>query len=300
MIARCRALDHDTQHSAQSPAAGGVATLGILSDHPVTTLRGVGPSLGGKLADYGVYSVEDLLYHLPLRYQDRTRVTPIGALVEGADVVIEGDVKLADIAYGRRRSLVVRLQDGTGTTSLRFFHFSAAQRNNLRPGTRLRCFGQVRRGSGGLEFYHPEYRTLDAGEVPVEESLTPVYPTTEGVGQNQWRKLCAQAVALLQRHQPRDLLGEAGPQRFDLVSALRYLHAPPPDASLSLLAEGRHPAQLRLALEELVAHNLSLQQLRDREQQQPAPTLPAKAEALNRFLAQLPFAPTGAQQRVMA
>ena len=299
MIARRWTLDHDTDPSPQTQTAGRLATLGILSDHPVTTLRGVGPSLGGKLADYGVYSVEDLLYHLPLRYQDRTRVTPIGALLEGADVVIEGEVKLADIAYGRRRSLVVRLQDGTGTTSLRFFHFSAAQRNNLRPGTRLRCFGQARRGSGGLEFYHPEYRALEEGEIQVEEALTPVYPTTEGIGQNQWRKLCAQAVALLQRHQPRDLLGTDGEQRFDLVSALRYLHAPPPDASLSLLAEGRHPAQLRLALEELVAHNLSLQQLRDREQEQPAPALPPEPEALNRFIELLPFSPTGAQQRVM-
>jgi len=300
IFARRRASDHDTHQHPRNQQQGGLTPLGILADHPVTTLRGVGPALGRKLSEYGVYSVEDLLYHLPLRYQDRTRVTPIGALSEGADVVIEGEVKVADIAFGRRRSLVVRLQDGTGTTSLRFFHFSAAQRNNLRAGTRLRCFGQARRGSSGLEFYHPEYRTITEDGEAVEENLTPIYPTTEGIGQNQWRKLCAQALDLLLQHQPRDLLPGGGSQTFDLVSALRYLHAPPPDASLALLAEGQHPAQLRLALEELVAHNLSLQQLRDREQAQPAPALPPNPDARTAFLSQLPFSPTAAQHRVMA
>jgi ATP-dependent DNA helicase RecG len=129
--------------------------MAAISQRPLQTLRGVGPSLAGKLADYGTHNVEDLLFHLPLRYQDRTRVTPIGALQVGAEVVVEGEVRLADIVFGRRRSLVVRLQDGTGTLTLRFFHFSAAQRNSLQPGTRLRCFGQARRGGSGLEMYHP-------------------------------------------------------------------------------------------------------------------------------------------------
>jgi ATP-dependent DNA helicase RecG len=137
---------------------------------PVQELRGVGPKLAGR--------VDDLLFHLPLRYQDRTRITPIAAAVEGADVVIEGEVRAADIVFGRRRSLVARLQDGSGTITLRFFHFSAAQKNNLRPGCRLRCFGQPRRGSSGLEIYHPEYRQVQEGEVLAEESLTPIYPTT--------------------------------------------------------------------------------------------------------------------------
>ena len=148
--------------------------MAAISQRSLQSLRGVGPKLARKLADYGMQSVEDLLFHLPLRYQDRTRVTPIGALQEGAEVVIEGEVRVADIAFGRRRSLVVRLQDGTGTVSLRFFHFSAAQRNNLQPGTRLRCFGQVRRGGSGLEVYHPEYRESAADDVEVEESLTPI------------------------------------------------------------------------------------------------------------------------------
>ena len=120
---------------------------------PVRELRGVGPKLAAKLAEYGVHRVEDLLFHLPLRYQDRTRVTPIGAAREGADLVIDGEVRAADVVFGRRRSLIARLQDGSGTLTLRFFHFSAAQKNALQTGTRLRCFGQVRRGASGCLLY---------------------------------------------------------------------------------------------------------------------------------------------------
>ena len=269
-----------------------------IADIPVRELRGVGPSLGQKLADYGVFRVEDLLFHLPLRYQDRTRITPIAAVREGADVVIEGEVRAADVVFGRRRSLVARIQDGSGTLTLRFFHFSAAQKHNLRPGARLRCFGQARRGGSGLEMYHPEYRSVNEVEAPVEEALTPIYPTTAGIGQNQWRKLCGQALAYLQRAQPRELL-PPGHHQYQLARALQYLHAPPPDAPQEMLREGRHPAQLRLALEELVAHNLSLHRLRERQQREGAPPLSPRPDRLQDFLDSLAFTPTGAQQRVL-
>jgi ATP-dependent DNA helicase RecG len=270
-----------------------------IADIPVRELRGVGPKLAEKLAGCGVCKVEDLLFHLPLRYQDRTRVTPIAAAREGDDAVIEGEVRAADVVFGRRRSLVARIQDGSGTLTLRFFHFSAAQKNHLRPGTRLRCFGQVRRGSTGLEMYHPEYRQLRDGENPVEATLTPIYPTTAGIGQHQWRNLCSQALLSLQRHPPRDLLPPGHTLAFDLAQALHYLHAPPPDAPQAQLREGSHPAQLRLALEELVAHHLSLQQLRDLQQSEPAPAMPPRERELRAFLDTLPFAPTKAQRRVL-
>ena len=259
----------------------------------------MGPRLAARLADYGVHQVEDLLFHLPLRYQDRTRVTPIAAAREGVDLVIEGEVRAADIVFGRRRSLVARIQDGSGTLTLRFFHFSAAQKNGLKAGTRLRCFGQVRRGSSGLEMFHPEYRSLEAAEHPVEQALTPIYPTTDGIGQNQWRNLCGQALARLRRDPPQDLLPpDCHP--YDLARALEYLHAPPPDAPQDLLREGQHPAQQRLALEELVAHNLSLQNLRQRQREEGAPALAPDAQQLAAFMATLSFTPTGAQQRVLA
>ena len=266
----------------------------------VQELRGVGPKLATRLADYGVRYLEDLLFHLPLRYQDRTRVTAIAAAREGADLVIEGEIRAADVVFGRRRSLVARIQDGSGTLTLRFFHFSAAQKNNLQPGTRLRCFGQVRRGGSGLEMYHPEYQQLQEETPPVEEALTPIYPTTSGIGQNQWRKLCDQALTYLQRERAVDLLPANENYPYDLTRALQYLHSPPPDASLELLREGKHPAQLRLALEELVAHNLSLHRLRERQQRDGAPALPSRKQALDNFLASLPFTPTDAQQRVLA
>ena len=265
----------------------------------VRELRGVGPRLAARLAEYGVHRVEDLLFHLPLRYQDRTRITPIAAAREGADVVIEGEIRAADVVFGRRRSLVARIQDGSGTLTLRFFHFSAAQKTGLAAGTRLRCFGQVRRGGSGPEMIHPEYRALGEGEPPVAEALTPIYPTTSGIGQNQWRNLCNQALARLQRWPPADLL-PAGHNPYDLGRALQYLHAPPPDAPQELLREGQHPAQQRLALEELVAHNLSLQQLRQRQQAAGAPVLAPDQTVQARFFASLPFEPTAAQSRVLA
>ena len=271
---------------------------GIAAD-PVTQLRGVGPKLADKLAEYGINRVEDLLFHLPLRYQDRTRITPIGAAREGQDLVIEGEVRVADIAYGRRRSLVVRLQDGSGTISLRFFHFSAAQKNNLTPGTRLRCFGQVRRGGSGFEMYHPEYRRVEEGQSSVEESLTPVYPTTSGIGQNQWRSLCEQAIRRLQGKPPADLLPAGHKFSYDLAAALHYLHTPPPDAPQQQLIDGDHPAQLRLALEELIAHNLTLQGLRQQQQLEGSPQLTADSHTVEAFLGSLPFEPTGAQRRVI-
>jgi len=275
-----------------------VTSSGI-ADSPVQELRGVGPKLAQKLADYGIFRVEDLLFHLPLRYQDRTRITPIAAVRDGDDVVIEAQVRAADVVFGRRRSLVARVQDGSGTMTLRFFHFSAAQKNNLRAGIRLRCFGQARRGGSGLEMYHPEYRQVQDGDIGVEEALTPIYPTTAGIGQNQWRSLCTQALARLQRQQPRELL-PPGQHQYDLAHALQFLHAPPPDAPQEQLREGRHPAQQRLALEELVAHNLSLYRMRLRQQEDGAPALAPSPGELKALLSNLPFDLTGAQSRVLA
>jgi ATP-dependent DNA helicase RecG len=271
-----------------------------LSARPVSTLHGVGPSLSAKLAEAGVEKVQDLLFHLPLRYQDRTRVTPIGALQPGSDAVVEGEVRVADVAFGRRRSLVCRLQDGSGTLTLRFFHFSAAQKRNLEPGTRLRCYGEVRRGASGLEIYHPEYRQLaDDNAEPVEDSLTPVYPTTAGISQASWRKLCTQAVNQLAAASLPDLLPADSQPGMNLVEALQYLHAPPPNAPQEQIRDGRHPAQLRLALEELVAHNLSLEKLRRQQQAHGAASMQDGESAIAGFIEQLPFPLTGAQSRVV-
>ena len=268
----------------------------------IGALKGVGPRLREKLQGLGLRNVQDLLFHLPLRYQDRTRICPIGGLQPGADVVIEGEILAADIVFGRRRSLVCRLRDGTGTTTLRFFHFNAAQKQQLSKGARLRCFGEARRGASGLEFYHPEYRVLDSAvSLPVEDRLTPIYPSTEGFAQTRWRSLCEQALSYLDRHPIAEWLPPTAlPGRWTLAEALRYLHHPPVDASLTQLQQGLHPAQQRLAFEELLAHNLALQQLRKQAQRLAAPMLDGPDALEQGFLQQLGFTLTGAQQRVVA
>ena len=272
---------------------------------PVTTLKGVGGALAEKLAKIGIHNIQDLLFHLPLRYQDRTRITPIGSLQLGGDAVIQGAVAAADIVMGRRRSLLCRISDGTGSISLRFFHFTAAQKNNLKRGAEVRCFGEPRRGSSGLELYHPEYRVIQEDqELDVEETLTPVYPATEGLTQQRIRGLCEQALKLLAN---QDSLQEWLPEnirqqyRLDsLVDAVKLLHRPPPDVSLPLLGEGRHPSQRRLAFEELLAHNLSLQKLRLKIQETGGFSMPAQNELTQKMRQQLAFSLTGAQERVVS
>jgi ATP-dependent DNA helicase RecG len=266
---------------------------------PVTSLRGVGPRMAEKLEQLGLTTIQDLLFHLPMRYQDRTRITPIGALQPGTDVVVEGEIRASDVAFGKRRSLICRIQDGTGTLTLRFYHFSAAQKNNLQAGARLRCYGETRPGASGLEIYHPEYRLIDEDNpVAVEESLTPVYPTTAGLTQAGIRKLCGQALDMLDKNQIVELLPANEHTHYELAQAIRYLHAPPPDAPQELIRDGRHPAQLRLALEELVAHNLSLEKLRREQQSHGAPSLRRGQAPVEEFVDGLAFDLTGAQQRV--
>ncbi|WP_432471560.1 ATP-dependent DNA helicase RecG [Amphritea sp. HPY] len=278
--------------------------LSSLASQPVTVLKGVGAALAQKLQKLDILTLQDLLFHLPSRYQDRTRIMPIGSLRPGDEGVVEGEIKVADIVMGRRRSLVCRLQDGTGTVSLRFFHFSAAQKNNLKPGTRLRCFGEIRTGASGLEIYHPEYRRVDEDVVtPVEESLTPIYPTTEGLNQGRLRALTDGALEYLKSGSLTELIPDHLRQQWQLPplnDAISYLHRPPVDADQELLLDGYHPAQRRLAFEELLAHHLSLLKLRNRTRQQGAPLLQGSGRYTQGFLEQLPFPLTGAQQRVSA
>jgi len=273
-----------------------------LDERPVTSLRGVGPSLAATLERLGLRTVQDLLFHLPLRYEDRTRVVPIGTLRTGDRAVIEGEIQLAEIVFRKRRALLCRITDGSGFLTLRFFHFSAAQQATLTRGTRLRCYGEARLGPGGLEIVHPEYRQITTGAgTHADESLTPVYPTTEGVQQGRMRMLTGLALAQLTGGGLRDwvapdVLGMVGLP--SLEAALRYVHRPPPDADIPALNEGRHPAQRRLAFEELLAHQISLRLLRQEADRDHAWPLPARTDLVERCLGRLPFQLTDAQRRV--
>lgn len=270
---------------------------------PLTELSGIGPKLAERLAKLGIASVADLLFHLPLRYEDRTRLTPIGSVRPGARVLIEGTVEHNEVIFRRRRMLVAVLADGTGSITLRFFRFYDSQRKHLKRGTRLRCFGEVRPGYRGLEMAHPEYAQV-SDSTPVAEALTPVYPTTEGLNQGSFRKLTDQALERLAENP--DLVAELLPDGIrgtldftNLAEALQYVHRPPPDADVSALADGQHPAQKRLAFEELLAHNISLKRIRARVRARGAPALTSGDDLISRFIDALPFEPTDAQRRVI-
>ncbi len=273
-----------------------------LDERPVTSLRGVGPALAATFARLGLHTVQDLLFHLPLRYEDRTHVVPIGSLRSGDRAVVEGEVQLAEVVFRRRRALLCRLADGSGFLTLRFFHFSAAQVESLARGTRLRCFGEVRPGPGGLEIVHPEYRRVGAGsDRAPDETLTPVYPTTEGVQQGRMRMLTALALAQLTDGALRDWVAPgvlAAARMPGLEAALRYVHRPPPTADIALLNSGRHPSQRRLAFEELLAHQISLRLLRQAADRDDAWPLARRGELVERCRGALPFSLTRAQQRV--
>ena len=272
---------------------------------PVTAFRGVGAAVAAKLEGLGIRSAQDVLFHLPFRYQDRTRLTPIGALQPGAEAVVAGEVVIADVVVRRRRALLVRVSDGTGSLSLRFFHFSQTQIRQFQRGARLQCFGEARRGPGMLEMVHPEYRMRGPDDAPgaLDESLTPFYPATDGVQQGMLRRLTEQALALLDERALIDWLPpELIPERSlpELAEALRIVHRPPPEADVQALLEGLHPAHRRLALEELVAHRLGLRLLRTNAQVRRAHPIRPAGEIARRLRASLDFVPTGAQERVLA
>ncbi|MFO6299933.1 ATP-dependent DNA helicase RecG [Rahnella selenatireducens] len=274
----------------------------LLDAIPLTSLSGVGASQADKLAKLGLETIQDLLLHLPLRYEDRTRLYTINDLLPGIFATVEGEVLRSDISFGRRRMLTCQISDGTGLLTLRFFNFNAAMKNSLAAGRRVTAYGEIKRGTHGAEIIHPEYRIQgENSEVVLQESLTPVYPTTEGIRQATLRKLTDQALELLDTVPIAELLPEElSRSLIPLPQALHLLHRPPPDIQLTDLEKGHHPAQRRLIMEELLAHNLSMLAVRAGTQSYKAMPLHHEDRLKNQFLASLPFSPTGAQQRVVA
>jgi len=274
----------------------------LLDAIPLTSLSGVGASQADKLAKLGLETIQDLLLPLPLRYEDRTRLYAINDLQPGLFATIEGEVLRSDISFGRRRMLTCQISDGTGLVTLRFFNFNAAMKNSLAAGRRVTAYGEIKRGTIGAEIIHPEYRIQgENSEVVLQESLTPVYPTTEGIRQATLRKLTDQALELLDTVPIVELLPEElSRSLISLPEALHLLHRPPPDIQLADLEKGHHPAQRRLIMEELLAHNLSMLAVRAGTQSYKALPLHHDDRLKKQFLASLPFSPTGAQDRVVA
>ena len=275
----------------------------MIEPRPVTALRGVGSTLAERLRALGVDTIQDLLFLLPLRYEDRTRTVPLGELYAGQRAAIEGDVQLTEVVFRGRRQMLSRISDGSGFLTLRFFHFTTQQQTGLARGVRIRCYGEARRGPSGLEFVHPEYRRVDAAPTEADLHLTPVYPSTEGVTQGRLRLLVGMALDQTTADDPQDwlpasLLADAGLP--SLRDALHYVHRPPADAPVDLLLDRRHPSQRRLAFEELLAHQLSLKLLRRRIQSEPGWPLEPDDTLKSRLLAALPFQLTAAQRRALA
>jgi ATP-dependent DNA helicase RecG len=262
----------------------------------------VGPALASKLERLNVSRVEDLLFMLPLRYEDRTHLTRLGNLRAGHRCLVSGEVLLAETVYRGRRSLLVRISDGSGQITLRFFYSSRQQQNQFQQGVSVSCFGDVRAGPGGLEMIHPEYRILRAEQNPVtSDALTPIYSVTEGLQQGRLRKLVGEALGIMRSTPPDELLPDevrAALSMPTLSEALLYLHQPPPDADLRSIEEGRHPCQLRLSFEELLAHYMSLRNLRLLARQESAVAMARGTTATQAFIRSLPYRLTGAQSRV--
>ena len=276
--------------------------MGDAASRPLESLRGVGPAIAESLSRLALHTLADLWFHLPLRYEDRTRITPIRELRPGESAQVEAVVEAVERGFRFRPLLRVSVRDDSqGTLNLRFFHFSKAQAEAFVPGLRLRIYGEVREAPGGLEIVHPRYQRVQP-DTPLEQALTPVYPATEGLGQTTLIRLARLALAALPDDAELDVLPDSLRRMAHLPSlneALRIVHAPPNGADVAALIARAHPAQQRLAFDELLAHQIGLRKLRRHLRDSPAPSIRHDRARRRAFLAALPFALTRAQTRVL-
>lgn len=265
----------------------------------IRELSGVGEAAAQLLAKLNIHTPADLLFHLPRDYEDRSRIVPMSELFVGKTALIEGVIQSTDFPAGRRPSMAVQMSDGHGRITLRFYQVYKNLKEKLVTGQYVRVFGEVRLGARGLEMYHPEYQLVSPNSPLPASRLTAIYPTTEGLTQPKLRSYVTQALKSYARQLP-ELLPPHLAKTYDMQAALQYIHQPPVDADVQQLAEGRHPAQLRLIFEELVAHQISLLTRRRYVQSINAPPVQRSHMLLSQLLAGLPYQPTAAQQRVSA
>ena len=260
----------------------------------VHQLQGVGNAAAALLEKLNIFNTDDLLFHLPRDYEDRSTIIPMNQLTVGRSYLLEGVVKGVDFPPGKRKSMAVLLDDDSGKVTLRFYHIYKGITDRCKLGNRLRVFGEVRVGARGLEMYHPELQVITEHTPLPHTQLTSIYPATEGLTQPKLREYIKQALEL-----HSDDLPELLPQKFSngygLKQALEYIHHPPLDANMLQLTQGSHPAQQRLIFEELVAHQISLLTRRAFIQQIEAPSFSPSKTYVKQLLASLPFEMTGAQ-----
>ncbi|MGX5202978.1 ATP-dependent DNA helicase RecG [Aliikangiella sp. IMCC44632] len=274
-----------------------------LASISLNTLKGVGPKIAERFAQIHLHNIEDLLFHLPYKYQDKSRVTPIGSLRLGETALVCGKIEKADIVFGKRRSLVCKISDGTGILDIRLFYFSNAQKNQLVRGEYLQCFGQASLAGRSVSMIHPEMTYLKSSSQPrLQAQLEAVYHTTEGLQQRTFHQVIQQALRLLNASQVTELLPVSWLQKLafpPLADALKMLHKPPLDISLAAIQAGEHPLIKRLAFEELVAQHIALQKIKQQTLQHAAFKIELAQQAESALRKALPFALTGAQNNVI-
>ena len=263
----------------------------------VQQLQAVGSAAASLLEKLDIFNTDDLLFHLPRDYEDRSTIIPMHQLQVGRSYLLEGEVKSVDFPAGKKKSLAALVQDYYGKVTLRFYHIYKGLTDRIKIGQRLRIFGEVRVGARGLELYHPEIQVILQHTPLPKTQLTAIYPSTEGLSQAKLRDYVRQALA-----QHSDRLTELLPSQFSngyaLKQALHYIHEPPTDANMLQLNQGSHPAQQRLIFEELVAHQISLLTRRAYIRQIAAPRFSNSKVLAKQLLSTLPFAMTAAQKRV--
>ena len=269
--------------------------------HPIQNIKGVGPKIADTLSNLGIYQVQDAVFHLPYKYEDRTNLTPIGDAPYETPLLVEGEIVKSTVVFRGRRMLITEIFDGTGRLTMRMFHFALAQHKNLKEGHRIRCFGTIRHGPKGKEMIHPQYQVFSKDEkVEIEDHLTPIYPSTLNLQQGRLRKLIQGSIVYCQKN---NLLKENWETEEeggfkDLLSALTFIHNPPTETSLELLSSGQHPAQRKLIKEELVAHILCSGMLKRETELRKSPLMQSASRQENLLLGSLGFELTNAQTRV--
>ncbi|TDR22775.1 ATP-dependent DNA helicase RecG [Marinicella litoralis] len=269
----------------------------------LTELKGIGKTTAVKLQEFGLTDVMDLLFHLPLRYEDKTKITAIDKLTGFSYAQVEGEITKSYVTQGRRPILVCEIDDGSQFMQLKFFNFYYSQKIKMKTGVRIRAYGEIKHGMYGMEIIHPEF-TLGEEQPALAQSLTPIYPKSEGISQKLLQKAAAQAITLLE--QGAFKLDELLPAQWlsaqqmpTLSDALKFVHKPPPDADVMKLLNHTHPAQQRLKIEEILAHFLAMHQARSAIERLNAPLMPINKMQKQQLLSRLPFELTGAQHRVV-
>ena len=269
--------------------------------HPIQNIRGVGPKIAESLSNLGIYQVEDAVFHLPYRYEDRTNLTPIGDAPYETPLLIEGEIVKSTVVFRGRRMLITEIYDGTGRLTMRMFHFALAQHKNLKEGCKIRCFGTIRHGPKGKEMIHPQYQVFSEGdEIEIEDHLTPIYPSTSNLQQGRIRKMIQESILYCQKNSLLKENWETEDEGSfkDLLSALTFIHNPPTETSLELLSLGQHPAQRKLIKEELVAHILCSGMLKRETELRKSPLMQLASTHEDIFIDSLGFVLTNAQTRV--